>query len=47
MEDRSDMVNPIVLGESKTNFIVGFFNEVYAPVEVDPRYGRLELYQHK
>ena len=42
-EDRGDMENPLALGDSKVDFIVGFMNQVYVPVAVDPRYGKFEL----
>ena len=44
MEDRADMEKAIVLGESKSDFIVGFMNQAYVPVKLDPRYGKIELY---
>ena len=46
MEDRADMENPLVLGDSKIDFVVGFTNQAYELVEIDPRYGKLELYHH-
>ena len=46
MEDRADMEEAILLGESKVDFVVGFLNEAYVPVELDPRFGKLELYHH-
>ena len=46
MEDRADMEEAILLGESKVDFTVGFLNEAYVPVKLDPRFGKLELYHH-
>ena len=46
MEDRAHMEEPLLLGDSKLDFVVGFVNLAFAPVEIDPRYGKLELYHH-
>ena len=40
------MENPLVLSERYTDFIVGFMNAAYVPVPLDPRFGKLELYQY-
>ena len=40
------MENPLLLGDNKIDFIVGFMNMAYTPVEIDSRYGKLELYHH-
>ena len=46
MEDRSHMEKPLVLGDSKLDFVVGFVNLAFETVEIDSRYGKLELYHH-
>ena len=46
MEDRSKMEKAMRFSDMHINFVFGFLDETFRPVELDLAYGKFELYQH-